>query len=86
VLIEGLFDGEIKAKETVLVERESQAQGQFQANNVIVSGSFDGQVVCQNRFRVTPTGRIKGEVNTSILVVEEGSTVNCRFVMSREGR
>jgi len=86
VLIEGSFDGEIEAKETILVERDAQAQGQLQANNVIISGSFDGQIVCQSRFRVTPTGRIKGEINTSILVVEEGSTVNCRFVMSREGR
>ncbi|NOZ26968.1 MAG: polymer-forming cytoskeletal protein [Chloroflexi bacterium] len=86
VLIEGTFEGEIEAKETILVEREAQAQGQLRANNVIISGSFDGQIVCQNRFRVTPTGSIKGEINTSILVVEEGSTVNCRFVMSREGR
>ncbi len=86
VLIEGSFEGEIEAKETILVERNAQAQGQLRANNVIISGSFDGQIVCQNRFRVTPTGSIKGEINTSVLVVEEGSTVNCRFIMSREGR
>ncbi|MCD6291126.1 MAG: polymer-forming cytoskeletal protein, partial [Anaerolineae bacterium] len=86
VLIEGVFEGEIEAKETILIERNAQAQGQLKANNVIVSGSFDGEIVCQNRFRVTPSGSIKGEINTSILVVEEGSTVNCRFVMTREGR
>ncbi len=86
VLIEGAFEGQIEAKETILVEKDAQARGELRANNVIISGSFDGQIVCQNRFRVTPTGSIKGEINTSILVIEEGSTVNCRFVMSRERR
>lgn len=86
VLIEGAFEGEIEAKETILVDKNAQSQGQLRANNVIISGAFDGQITCQNRFRVTPTGSIKGEINTSILVVEEGSTVNCRFVMQRERR
>jgi len=86
VLIEGSFDGEIEAKETILIERNAQAKGQLRASNVIVSGSFDGEIVCQNRFRVTPTGSIKGEINTSVLVVEDGSTVNCRFVMPRGER
>ncbi|MFN2165805.1 MAG: polymer-forming cytoskeletal protein [Anaerolineae bacterium] len=53
---------------------------------MIVSGSFDGKAVCRSQFRVTPTGSITGEINTHILVVEEGSTVNCRFTMPREGR
>lgn len=86
VLIQGVFEGEIEAKGTIRVEESAQVQAQIRASNVVVSGSFDGKIVCQNRFLVTPTGSVKGEINTSILVVEEGSTVNCRFVMSREGR
>ena len=86
VLIQGMFEGEIEAKGTIRVEESAQVQAQIRASNVVVSGSLDGKIVCQNRFLVTPTGSVKGEINTSILVVEEGSTVNCRFVMSREGR
>ena len=86
VLIEGSFEGEMEAKETILVQKDAQAKGQLLADNVIVSGSFDGEAVCQGQFRVTPTGSIAGEINTHILVVEEGSTVNCRFIMSRDRR
>lgn len=86
VLIEGSFEGEMEAKETILVQKDAQAKGQLLAENVIVSGLFDGEAVCQGQFQVTPTGSIAGEINTRILVVEEGSTVNCRFIMSRDRR
>ncbi len=86
VLIEGSFEGEMEAKETILVQKDAQAKGQLLAENVIVSGSFDGEAVCQGQFHVTPTGSIAGEINTRILVVEEGSTVNCRFIMSHDRR
>ena len=39
--IEGVFQGEVEAKETVLVERDALAEAKLCANDVIVSGSFD---------------------------------------------
>ncbi|MFN2165403.1 MAG: polymer-forming cytoskeletal protein, partial [Anaerolineae bacterium] len=45
VLIEGSFEGEIQAKETIFVEEDARAKGQLQADQVIVSGSFDGNAV-----------------------------------------
>lgn len=86
VLIEGSFEGEMDAKQMIVVEKDASAEGKLRATDVIVSGTFDGEIICQNRFWVRPGGSITGEINTSILVVEEGSTVNCRFVMSREER
>ena len=74
------------AKKTILVDQDATTKGQLTAEDVIVSGTFDGEAVCRNRFSVRPTATITGEINTAVLVVEEGSTVNCRFIMSREGR
>lgn len=84
VLVEGSFEGDMEARETILVEKEASVKGHFLANDVIVSGSFDGEAVCQGKFRVTPDGSVSGQINTRVLVVEEGSTVNCRFSMERE--
>ena len=82
VLVEGTFEGDMEARETILVEKDASVKGHFLANDVIVSGSFDGEAVCQNKFRVTPSGSVTGQINTQVLVVEEGSTVNCRFSMA----
>lgn len=86
VLVEGSFDGDMEARETILVEKEASVKGHLLANDVIVSGLFDGEAVCQHRFRVTPGGSVSGQINTQVLVIEEGSTVNCRFTMARERR
>jgi cytoskeletal protein CcmA (bactofilin family) len=86
VLIEGAFQGEIEARDTVLVEKEARTEAKLCANDVIVSGSFDGQIECRQRLQITATASIKGEIQTPILVVEDGSTVNCRFKMTRAGR
>ena len=84
VLIEGAFHGEVEAKETVMVDKNAQTQGQLCANDVVIAGSFDGEATCQHRLQITATATVKGEIKTPILVVEEGSTVNCRFKMTRE--
>ncbi len=84
VLVEGSFEGDMEARETILVEKDASVKGHFLANDVIVSGVFDGEAVCQGQFRVTPSGSVTGQINTRVLVVEEGSTVNCRFSMERE--
>jgi cytoskeletal protein CcmA (bactofilin family) len=85
VLIEGIFQGEIEAKETVWVEKGAQTKAQLHANDVIVSGSFDGEIACLHRLQIAATASISGEIKTPMLVVEEGATVNCRFKMTRSG-
>lgn len=86
VLVEGCFQGEIEAKETVWVERGAQTQGQLRANDGIVAGSFSGEIACQHRLHITATASISGEIKTPVLVIEGGATVNCRFSMTRAGR
>ncbi len=85
VLIEGCFQGEIDAKETVWVENGSQTEAQLRANDVIISGSFNGEVDCRHRLQVTASATVSGEIKTPVLVIEDGATVNCRFSMARSG-
>lgn len=85
VLIEGGFQGEIDAKETVWVEKGSQTEAQLRANDVIISGSFNGEVDCRHRLQVAASATVSGEIKTPVLVIEDGATVNCRFIMARTG-
>lgn len=86
VLIEGCFQGEIDAKETIWVEKGARTQGQLRSNDAVISGSFDGQVDCQHRLQITESAAVSGEIKTPVLIIEEGATINCRFSMSRSGR
>ncbi len=86
VLIEGCFQGEIEAKETVEVMKGAQTQGQIRAKDAVVSGSWSGEIACEHRLQITASATVSGEIKTPVLVIEEGATVNCRFSMTRAGR
>ena len=86
VLVEGCFEGEIDAKETVWVEQGAQTQAQLHARDVVVSGSFNGEIDCEHRIQITSTATISGEIKAPVLVVEDGATINCRFRMTRSRR
>lgn len=85
VLVEGVFEGEIDARETVWVEKGSQTDAQLRANDVIISGSFNGEVDCRHRLQIAATATVSGEIKTPVLVIAEGATINCRFSMTRSG-
>lgn len=85
VLIEGCFEGEIEARETVWVERGAQSRGQLRAKDVVISGSVDGEITCERRLQITATAVVTGGIKTPVLVIDEGATINCRFNMARTG-
>jgi cytoskeletal protein CcmA (bactofilin family) len=86
VLIEGCFQGEIEARETVWVEKGAQSRGQLRANDAVISGSVDGEIACEHRLQIAATAVVTGEIKTPVLVIEEGATINCRFNMVRTER
>ena len=86
MLVEGCFQGEIEAKETVWVERGATAKGQLRASAAVISGTFDGEADCQQRLQITQSATVSGEIKTPMLIIEEGATINCRFSMTRSGR
>lgn len=85
VLVEGCFQGEIEAKETIWVEPGASTEGQLRSNDAVISGSVDGQVECQHRLQITKSATVSGEIKTPVLIIEEGATINCRFTMARPG-
>lgn len=86
VLIEGCFNGELEAKETIWVEKGANTQGQLHSNDAVISGTFDGEIVSQHRLQIAATATVSGEIDTPVLVIEEGATINCRFSMKRTRR
>src|SRR5207302_4570246 len=41
--------------------------------HVTVAGQVDGQIFCEGRVEIRPTGRVTGEINAGALIVQEGA-------------
>lgn len=77
--VDGTFDGNIVAKNTVAIGRTGIMIGDIDATHLIVSGHVKGSCNCQI-VEVLPQGRIDGEVSACEIVIEKTAEIvgNCR--------
>src|SRR5690606_36954317 len=54
--IEGSVEGEIECDGTVIVAQEARVAAKVRARNVIIAGSANGEITCQEQFTIQPTG------------------------------
>jgi cytoskeletal protein CcmA (bactofilin family) len=69
----GAIQGEIESKSTIIVEEKARVTARLTAQQVMVAGQLDGQIFCEGRVEIRPTGRVTGEINAGALIVQEGA-------------
>lgn len=85
IRIEGALQGAIEAHETVFIAQDARVKAKVRARNIVIAGEFDGEIICEEKLEVLPTGSIAGQVSASTLVIHEGAFVDSRFAMNLEG-
>ena len=69
----GSVQGEIESKNTIIVEEKAHVTARLTGAQVTVAGHVDGQIFCEGRCEIRPTGRVTGEINAGALIVQEGA-------------
>ena len=72
VRVQGRVEGSIESRGQILIEERAQVRADLAAEEITVAGTYDGKVQCRRRFEIRPTGVVTGEINTDLLVVQEG--------------
>ncbi|MCK5055488.1 MAG: polymer-forming cytoskeletal protein [Candidatus Aminicenantes bacterium] len=73
VTMRGNFDGTMKLNSLLLVGRSGKTKGKINAENMIVEGEVEGEVIVQNTIEVRNGGRFKGNVICKQIAIEEGA-------------
>jgi cytoskeletal protein CcmA (bactofilin family) len=76
VRIQGNARGSIESRQYIFVEAGAAVEADLSAEDITVSGSFNGKIECRRRLEVTSTGQIQGQVQTVLLVVQEGGRLD----------
>jgi cytoskeletal protein CcmA (bactofilin family) len=79
--IDGQVRGKITAEGDVSLSPQSEVQADIDARNVVVAGTFKGNIVAANRAELAKGGRVDGNVTSKVLVVAEGATFTGQSVM-----
>jgi cytoskeletal protein CcmA (bactofilin family) len=81
----GAIQGEIESKSTIIVEEKARVTARLTAQQVTVAGQVDGQIFCEGRVEIRPTGRVTGEINAGALIVQEGAYFDGNSRMAAPG-
>ena len=70
VHIDGKFEGVILEADIISIGQSGEVIGDIKANNLIVSGLFDGKIDC-NEMHILAGGKVIGEMKYNELIIEE---------------
>lgn len=84
VRIDGHFKGKIDAKNATLIVGESgRVEAEGQLGQFMLAGQFVGMLQVAGLTRVLARASFDGQLETSILVTEEGARINAQISMPR---
>lgn len=81
VRIDGKIDGEIFSKGTLIIGPGADIKAKINVDTVIISGNVNGNVTARKKIELRAPAKLKGNMLTPSLVIEEGVMYegNCRM-------
>jgi cytoskeletal protein CcmA (bactofilin family) len=81
VRIDGHFKGEIITEGTLIVGEMAVIESDVHASHIIVNGEIRGDVDAEERMEIHTSGKVTGNIQTPVLVINEGVVFNgnCRM-------
>ena len=85
VTIDGQVDGEITAKDGLVIGENAVVTAQLNASTVVVAGKVSGDITASQRLELRPSAKVVGNLASPILVIHEGASLEGYCAMQRDG-
>jgi len=82
MIIEGVICGMIKTTKNLKVGENSKIFANIYAENALISGEIQGNIVILGKLELTPTAKIFGDIKTSSISIENGAILNGKLTMT----
>ncbi len=80
--IDGNFHGSIATGDILIIGEHANVHADIKAAEVEISGQVFGTIDAKRRIEIYPTGRVRGDINTPVLAVSPGATLDGRLRMT----
>jgi cytoskeletal protein CcmA (bactofilin family) len=85
VKIEGHLDGDIHVSRQLLIATGGVVLGNVFADEVIVAGRVEGDIVAAVRIELQPGCDVRGDLTAPLIAVQEGGVINGHIRATRPG-
>lgn len=83
--VEGKITGKLTSETgSLLIEQTGEVQADIDVGICVIRGTVRGDVNCNSRVEIYKTGRVEGDINSPVLLVEEGALLSGAISMSKE--
>jgi cytoskeletal protein CcmA (bactofilin family) len=80
--IDGTFHGSIVGKDRLIVGEQAVVHADIKVGDIEIRGQVFGNVDAQHRAEIASTGRLRGDLQAAVLVVEAGALLEGRTRMA----
>lgn len=85
IRVEGEIQGDVSSQRNVVVGERGKVNGQINADSITIGGKVSGTVKANKKLLLDPTGNLKGDIFTKILVIEAGAKFDGNSKMGDSG-
>ncbi len=82
--LDGVMNGDILVNGNFTIGETAEIKGEIKAQNITLSGKVEGSVSADQKVILETGSRLKGDLKTKILVIEEGAVFDGKSEMSNE--
>lgn len=82
VRMDGTLNGNCECKENLIIGVDGQINGDITAQNVLVSGKVEGDILADGKIELLATGKILGNITAKSLVIDENACFDGRCSMT----
>ncbi len=80
--IDGSFVGEIFTPDILIIGDDAQVSGEVEADVVVISGRFTGDIVASQRVEIQSPAIVRGSIQSPVLQLDEGATFDGKTKMT----
>lgn len=84
------IDGKVKGKicsngGTVVVGEKAVIDAEIVVDKAIIMGEINGSINANNRIEIYPPGRVTGDIQANVILIESGAVFNGKCSMKNRG-
>ena|SRR5437660_9437913 len=80
--IDGNFHGSIATSDCLIIGENATVHADIKVGEMEIHGQVFGSIVCARRVEISPTGRVRADIETPVLVIDAGATIDGRTRMA----
>jgi cytoskeletal protein CcmA (bactofilin family) len=82
--LDGNFHGSIHSGDILVIGEHADIHADIKVSEIEIHGRVFGNLEAKRRIEIYPTGRVRGDVQTPILVVNAGAAIDGKTRMASE--